>query len=70
MNVVYATRQAGNSGWQAASLGNNFELKQFRYKVPVHEGGYTNQPVLVINADALGGGGGIELLGVYIKIEG
>jgi hypothetical protein len=69
MSIVYATRQAGNSGWQTASLGNDFELKQFRYKVPVHESGYTNQPVLVINADASGGGGGIELLGVYIKIE-
>ncbi len=70
LTVVYATRQAGNSGWQQLEVGGQFELKTLSYKVPVREGGYTNPPVLVINADPSGNGGGIELIGVYIKIVG
>lgn len=70
LTVVYATRQAGNSGWQQLEVGGQFELKTLSYKVPPLEGGYTNPPVLVINADPSGNGGGIELIGVYIKIVG
>jgi hypothetical protein len=70
LTVVYATRQAGNSGWQQLEVGGQFELKTLSYKVPKIDGGYTNPPVLVINADPSGNGGAIELLGVYVKIVG
>lgn len=68
MYVVYATRQAGNSGWQEVALGADFEMKTLKYKMPAYEPGFTNKPVLVINADPSGGGGGVELLGIYVKI--
>lgn len=70
LTVVYATRQAGNSGWQQLEVGGQFELKTLSYKVPLVEGGYTNPPVVVINADPSGNNGAIELLGLYIKIVG
>lgn len=70
LTVAYATRQAGNSGWQQLEVGGQFELKTLSYKVPKVDAGYTNPPVLVINADPSGKGGAIELLGVYVKIVG
>lgn len=70
LTVVYATRQGGNSGWQQLEVGAEFELKTLSYAVPKRDEGYTNPPVLVINADPSGNGGGIELIGVYIKIVG
>jgi hypothetical protein len=70
LTAVYATRQGGNSGWQQLEVGGQFELKTLSYAVPTREGGYTNRPVLVINADPSGSGGAIELIGVYIKIVG
>lgn len=66
--AVYATRQAGNSGWQTLPVGGQFEMKTFRYKVPEIPSGYTNPPVLALNADPTGAGGGIELLGIYVKV--
>lgn len=63
LTVVYSTRQGGNSGWQQLEAGGQFELKTLSYVVPKREE-YTARPVLVINADPTGNGGGIELLGV------
>lgn len=68
LSVVYATRQAGNSGWQSIPLGTEFELKTLRYKVPLLPDGYTNPPVLVIHSDPSGAGGKIDLLGVYLRV--
>ena len=68
LSAVYATRQAGNSGWKKVPVGSQFELKTIKYDVPKLEGGYTNPPVFVLNADASGSGGSIELIGIYFKI--
>jgi hypothetical protein len=68
MSLVYATRQAGNTGWKEIPLGSQFEVKTIRYDVPKLDGGYTNPPVIVLNADKSGVGGSIELIGVYAKI--
>jgi hypothetical protein len=68
LSAVYATQQAGNSGWQELSLGPNFELKTFTFDVPPREPGtYTAQPILVINADKTGSGAAAEVLGVFVK---
>jgi hypothetical protein len=68
LSVVYATRQAGNTGWREVPLSGQFELKTIKYNVPHVDGGYTNPPVLVLNADPSGEGGSVEILGVYLKI--
>ncbi|MFM9865669.1 MAG: hypothetical protein ACKVRO_18910, partial [Micropepsaceae bacterium] len=68
VSVVYATQEAGNSGWKDVPLGPNFELTTFVFDVPSREPGtYTKQPILVINADRSGGGASAEILGVYVK---
>src|SRR5262249_7776650 len=68
ISVMYATRQAGNSGWQSIALQPNFEAYKFTYDVPNHEGGYTNGPMVVFHSDASGGGKAVEMIGAYIKI--
>ncbi|MBI1213448.1 MAG: hypothetical protein GC190_18455 [Alphaproteobacteria bacterium] len=69
MSVVYATRQAGNSGWRSIPLGPKFALKTFTYTVPkITPGTYSFEPMLAINADPSGSGKSIELLGAYVKI--
>jgi hypothetical protein len=68
ISVVYATQEAGNSGWKDIPLGPNFELSTFVFEVPSRNpGSYTKQPILVINADRTGGGASAEILGVYVK---
>jgi hypothetical protein len=67
VSVVYATRQAGNSGWQAFPIGRDFQLFKFTYKVPHVEGGYTNEPIITFTSDAQGTGRSVELMGVYVK---
>jgi hypothetical protein len=68
ISVVYATQQAGNSGWQKIPLTPEFELRKFIFSVPVLDPGpYTKEPILVIHADATGGGRAAEILGVYVK---
>ena len=68
MSVVYATQQAGNSGWHPIALTGEFALTKFTFTVPkVDDGAYTKQPILVINADKAGGGKSVEVLGVYVK---
>lgn len=68
ISVVYATYQAGNSGWKDIPVGSNFALTTFTFDVPkIAPGAYTNQPILVINADRSGGGASAEILGIYVK---
>lgn len=68
ISVVYATQQAGNSGWKDIPIGPNFQLTTFVFDVPTRDpGSYTKQPILVINADRSGGGASAEILGIYVK---
>jgi hypothetical protein len=68
ISVVYATQQAGNSGWRTIPLTGEFALNKFTFAVPrVEPGAYTKQPILVINADKSGSGHGAEILGVYVR---
>ena len=68
ISVVYATYQAGNSGWKDIPLGPNFELTTFTFDVPKLEpGSYTAQPILVVSADRSGAGASAEILGIYVK---
>jgi hypothetical protein len=67
MNAVFATRQAGNSGWQSIPLGPKFELHTFQYDVPAVDGGYNQEPILVLHADAAGQGRALELLGIVLR---
>lgn len=65
MYAIYATQQAGNSGWREIPLGSEFAMHTFTYDVPqVEPGGYTNPPIVVLRAS---NGTSIELLGVYVK---
>ena len=66
ISVVYATQQAGNSGWKDIPIGPNFEMATFTFDVPERDS-YTAQPILVINADRSGRGASAEILGVYVK---
>lgn len=68
LSVVYATQQAGNSGWRDIKLGPHFEMTTFTFDVPKRDPGtYTAQPILVINADRSGAGAAAEILGIYVK---
>ena len=68
ISVVYATQEAGNSGWKDIPIGANFELTTFVFDVPHRDpGSYTKQPILVLNADRSGSGAAAEILGVYVK---
>jgi hypothetical protein len=68
ISVVYATQQAGNSGWHDIPLGSNFEMATFTFDVPKRDPGtYTAQPILVISADRSGHGASAEILGIYVK---
>ncbi len=67
-SIVYATQQAGNSGWQVVELSPIFELKTFVYTVPSIDGEFGNSPIVVVHSDADGKGHSTELLGIYVKI--
>ena len=68
ISVVYATQEAGNSGWRDIPIGSHFAVTTFTFDVPERDPGtYTKQPILVINADKTGRGGSAEILGVYVK---
>jgi len=67
-SVLYATRQAGNSGWRTFQLASNFELRTFAFDVPAALDGYSAKPVIVVRGDPLGRGLGLELIGVYAKV--
>lgn len=67
LNVVYATQQAGNSGWQKLELSPQFQLLKFTYDVPAVPTGYQSAPIVVLHSDEAGSGRGVELLGIYVK---
>jgi hypothetical protein len=67
LNIVFATQQTGNTGWNAIPLTAQFQLHTVRWRVPPAEGGYHARPIVVVHADASGSGRAIELLGVYVK---
>lgn len=69
LTAVFATRQAGNSGWQELQLTPQFQLLRFSYQVPKVDGGYQSEPMLVLHADREGKGRGVELLGVLVRPE-
>lgn len=68
INIVYATQQAGNSGWKKIILSGEFSLFKFQYDVPPVADGYTLAPIVVLHADDTGTGRAVEILGMYIKI--
>lgn len=67
LSVVYATQQAGNSGWRKIKLAAEFGLTTLTYDVPSAAGGYKHPPIIVLNADPSGGGRAIELLALYVR---
>lgn len=67
LTAVYATQQAGNSGWKSIPLQSEFQLLKFVYDVPAVDGGYANSPIIVLHSDATGGGRAVEIIGVYAK---
>jgi hypothetical protein len=67
VSVIYATRQAGNSGWKSFRVGKDFQLFKFTFNVPNVQGGYTNEPIIAFTSDPGGTGRAVELIGVYVK---
>lgn len=67
VSLVYATKQAGNSGWQTLKLTPQFELHSFKFAVPEVAEGYTARPTIVVHADTQGQGRAVEILGIYAK---
>jgi hypothetical protein len=67
LHVVYATQQAGNSGWHKLPLQSEFQLLKFNYDVPALDTGYTIPPIIVLHADASGAGRAAEIVGLYVK---
>lgn len=68
MAAIYATQQAGNSQWKTIKLTSQFEMHKFNYEVPQVEGGYTAEPIVVLQSDTSGAGKAIELIGLYVKV--
>jgi hypothetical protein len=67
VSVLYATLQAGNSGWHTFKLSPTFAVSKFEFDVPLVEGGYQSEPTVVIRSDSLGGERAVELIGIYLK---
>jgi hypothetical protein len=65
--AVYATQQAGNSGWKALALTGEFQLIKFSYDVPGIEGGYQNSPIIAFHSDPQGAGHAVEILGAFVR---
>jgi hypothetical protein len=68
LNIVYATQQAGNSGWQKFKLTGEFALYKMQYDVPAVADGYSTTPIVVVHADDTGSGRAVEIIGLYIKV--
>ncbi len=67
LNAVFATRQAGNSGWRQFELGGEFQVQTIVFDMPEVPGGYTAQPIIVLHSDAEGQGRAVEILGVFAR---
>ncbi len=68
VSVVYATQQAGNSGWHTFPVSGKFEVRAFTFDVPQRGEGYSSKPLISVRADETGSGAAVEILGVYAKI--
>jgi hypothetical protein len=68
LSAVFATRQAGNSGWRNFKLGPNFQTHQILFDMPALDTGYTAKPIVVVHADAAGKGRSVELIGVFVRL--
>jgi hypothetical protein len=66
-DFVFATRQAGNSGWRKITPTGTFALTTFTYDVPKVAAGYHEPPMIVIHADPSGQGKSIEVFGIYVR---
>lgn len=67
LSLVYATQQAGNSGWRKINLTNDFALSTFTYDVPNVAGAYRFPPIVVLNTDPAGNGRSADLLALYVR---
>jgi len=67
LSIVYATQQAGNSGWRQLPLTTQFQLLTFIYDVPSVAEGYSNPPMVVLHSDQTGAGRAVEIVGLYAK---
>lgn len=67
ISLLYATLQAGNSGWHTLNLSSGFEVLKFTFDVPAVEAGYTAQPIIMVRSDSAGADKAVELVGIYIK---
>jgi len=68
VSILFATQQAGNTGWRTFQLDQQFKLYKFVYDILPVEAGYTATPIVVISSDTAGGGKAVELLGTYVKV--
>lgn len=66
--LMYATQQAGNTGWKPIQLSSQFELHRIPFSVPNVDGGFVNPSILVLQADPTANGKAVEILGVYVQI--
>lgn len=67
ISLLYATLQAGNSGWRTLALTPEFQVLKFTFDIPPVESGYTSEPVIVVRSDAAGGDRAVEIVGIYVK---
>ena len=67
LSLVYATQQAGNSGWRKIKLTSEFALSTISYDVPRVAGRYRHPPIVVLNADPAGSGRAVDLLALYVR---
>lgn len=67
LKAVFATRQAGNSGWRGFELNGEFKINRILFDMPVVETGYTAKPIVVLHSDEKGTGRSVEILGLYVR---
>lgn len=67
LSLVYATQQAGNSGWRKIKLTSEFALSTISYDVPRVAGRYRHPPIVILNADPAGSGRAVDLLALYVR---
>ena len=68
LTAVFATRQAGNSGWRNFKLSSELKIHTILFDMPFVESGYTSKPIVVLHSDAAGRGRAVEIVGLYVKL--
>jgi hypothetical protein len=66
--TVFATQQAGNTGWHASALSRSVEPFRLKFKVPYVQEGYAKPFILVLNGDHDGLGRVAEVESVSIVL--